>query len=234
RYVGFSFHDDIECFKRILDARDWDFCQIQYNYMDEQIQAGTEGLLYAADRGVGVVVMEPLRGGKLADPLPEDLEAERRRLGIEFSPAQLGLRWVMDHPQVAVTLSGMNAMTQLEENLAAAEQTPPGSLTDDERRLIAAIRDYYRQALKVDCTGCRYCMPCPHGVNIARTFGLYNDMSLYGDPARARMFYTKSTNPDEWASHCAECGQCEERCPQDIEIIEKLKEAHAALTAENG
>jgi len=232
RHAGFSFHDHVDCFKEIVDAWHWDFCQIQYNYMDERVQAGTEGMLYAAERGLGVIVMEPLRGGTLAEPLPDDLEAMRRDLRIDWSPAQLGLRWVFDQPQPAVTLSGMNRMDHLEENLAAAEATEPGSLTAPEQEMVEAIRARYHEKMLVDCTACRYCMPCPQGVNIPRVFSLYNESSMY-NRKRAQFGYQRMTNPDEYASHCVECGQCEEHCPQGIAIIEKLAEAHEALMAED-
>jgi predicted aldo/keto reductase-like oxidoreductase len=231
RHVGFSFHDDIDCFKEIVDGWDWEFCQIQYNYMDERVQAGTEGLLYADERGLDIAIMEPLRGGTLGEPLPDDLEAVRRELGVEWSAGQLALRWVLDHPEAAVTLSGMNRMDHLEENMAVAEATEPGSMTDVEKELVGAIRGRHDEKILVDCTACRYCLPCPQGVNIPRTFFLYNDMSMF-DAARARFGYQKMTSPDEWASHCVECGICEERCPQHIPIIERLAEAHEALTAE--
>ncbi|NLO05425.1 MAG: aldo/keto reductase [candidate division WS1 bacterium] len=232
RHAGFSFHDHVDCFKEIVDAWDWDFCQIQYNYMDERVQAGTEGMHYAAERGIGIVVMEPLRGGTLGEPLPEELEAKRQERGVEWSPAQLGLRWVFDQPEPAVTLSGMNRMDHLQENIAVAAATAPGAMTPEEHELIAGIQAHYREKMLVDCTACRYCMPCPQGVNIPRVFYLYNDMSMF-NAQRARMGYQKMTNPDEWASHCVECGLCEERCPQNIPIIEKLAAAHEALTAED-
>ena len=231
RHVGFSFHDDIDCFKEIVDGWDWEFCQIQYNYMDERVQAGTEGLLYADERGLDIAIMEPLRGGTLGEPLPEDLDAVRKDLGVEWSAGQLALRWVLDHPEAAVTLSGMNRMDHLEENMAVAEATEPGSMTDVEKELVGAIRGRYDEKILVDCTACRYCLPCPQGVNIQSTFFLYNDMSMF-DVGRARFGYQKMTSPDEWASHCVECGICEERCPQHIPIIERLAEAHEALTAE--
>ena len=234
RHVGFSFHDEIDCFKSIIDAWDWDFCQIQYNYMDEHVQAGTEGLLYAADRDIDVVVMEPLRGGALGRKLPKDLETRRRRLGIEWSPGQLALRWVLDHPEVRVALSGMNRMDHLEENLAVADATPPGGMTGVEREFIATVRDRLHRSMEVECTGCRYCLPCPQGVDIPRVFSLCNDMSLYGLRQRARMFYTHLTPPDQWADRCVECGQCEAKCPQHIPIVRELKRAHRALTAGPG
>ncbi len=230
-YAGFSFHDHFECFKRIIDAWDWDFCQIQYNYLDVNFQAGTRGLNYAADRDIDVVVMEPVRGGALAKPLPEDLEATRQQLDPEWSPAQLALRWVFDHPEVAIALSGMNEMQHVKENIEVANTTEPGSMTGDERALVEAAREHMRASIKVDCTGCRYCLPCPEGVNIPRVFNMWNEMTISG-PRRGRVGYQKMTNPDEWASHCIECGQCEPKCPQDIPIMEKLAEVHEALMAE--
>jgi len=231
-YAGFSFHDHVDCFRRIIDAYDWDFCQIQYNYLDEKTQAGTEGLHYAADRGIDVIVMEPIRGGALGQPLPEELEAERERLGIDWSPAQLALRWVFDHREVGTVLSGMNQNDHLEENLAVSSVSDPGCLTDDERALVDALREHMRQSIKVDCTNCRYCMPCPQGVNIPRVFNMYNEMTI-SSPRRAQMGYQKMTNPDEWASHCVECGICEPKCPQHIPIMETLAAAHEALIAED-
>ncbi|MBD3292405.1 MAG: aldo/keto reductase [Armatimonadia bacterium] len=231
-YAGFSFHDHVECFKRIIDAWDWDFCQIQYNYIDERTQAGTEGLHYAADRGIDVVVMEPIRGGALGQPLPEALEAERRRLGIDWSPAQLALRWVFDHREVGTVLSGMNEMEHVEENIAVASESRPGCLSENERELVDALREHMRESIMVDCTNCRYCMPCPEGVNIPRVFNMYNEMAI-SSPRRGQMGYQKMTNPDEWASHCVECGICEEKCPQGIPIIDTLAEAHEALMAED-
>jgi predicted aldo/keto reductase-like oxidoreductase len=197
--------------------------------MDERTQAGTEGLEYAAERGLAVVIMEPLRGGVLAQPLPANLEAERKRLGIQWSPAQLGLRWVLDHPEVTVALSGMNQMGHVDQNVAVAAATEPGSMTEGERALVAAVRDRYREKMAVDCTACRYCMPCPQGVNIPRTFQLLNEVTMF-NPMPARVLYQQLTSPDEWASNCVECGACEEHCPQRISIVEKLAEAHKALT----
>jgi predicted aldo/keto reductase-like oxidoreductase len=231
-YAGFSFHDHVECFKRIIDAWDWDFCQIQYNYLDERTQAGTEGLKYAAERDIDVIVMEPLRGGALGKPWPEEFETERKRRGIDWSLAQLGLRWVFDHSEVATALSGMNQMDHLDENLAVADASEPGSMTTEERELVEAVRDHLQANTNVDCTACRYCMPCPEGVNIPRVFNMYNEMTL-SSPNRGRMGYQKMTNPDEYASHCVECGICEPKCPQGIPIIEKLAEAHEALMAED-
>jgi hypothetical protein len=231
-YAGFSFHDHLDCFKRIIDAWDWDFCQIQYNYLDVRTQAGTEGLNYAAEHDIDVIVMEPLRGGALAQPLPEHLEVERERLGIDWSPAQLGLRWVFDHEEVGTALSGMNELDHLNENIEVASATEPNSMTGDERELVEAIRDHLRENTKVDCTNCRYCMPCPEGVDIPRVFNMYNEMAI-SSPRRGRMGYQKMTNPDEWASHCVECGICEDKCPQNIPIIETLAEAHEALMVED-
>jgi len=230
RHAGFSFHDDLDAFKTIVDAWDWEFCQIQYNYMDEKVQAGAEGLQYAAARGIDVVIMEPLRGSVLAMPFPDDIEAERVRLGVEWSAAQLGIRWVLDHPEVKVVLSGMNEMAHVEENLAVAAATEPGGMTQDEHAIVAAARDRLREKIAVPCTACGYCMPCPNGVNIPRVFQLYNEATMYV-PMLPRNLYQRMTPPDEWASNCVECGKCEEHCPQGISIIEKLAEAHEFLTA---
>jgi len=175
---------------------------------------------------VAITRCRGLRGAPLARP------PRQERLGIKWSPAQLALRWVLDHPEPAVTLSGMNRMDHVNENIEVACATEPGSMTGHEQAMVDAIRERYREKTLVECTACGYCMPCRQGVNIPRVFSLYNDMSVF-DAERARMFYRRVTNPDEWASHCVECGVCEEHCPQGISIMERLAEAHEALLAED-
>jgi predicted aldo/keto reductase-like oxidoreductase len=228
-YLGFSFHDEYEVFEKIVDGYDgWTFCQIQYNFMDEEHQAGTRGLRYAYDRGLAVVVMEPLRGGQLTiDPPPAILElwnsTPRQR-----TPADWALQWVWNQPQVSVVLSGMSTMEQVKQNVASACQSGPDTLTDAERALIARVRDKYRELMPIPCTDCKYCIPCPNGVSIPRIFRIYNEVIVYNTPDKGRMFYSW-IKEEERADQCVQCGECEEKCPQDIEIIECLETAHELL-----
>lgn len=228
--AGFSFHDELPLFKQIVDAYDWSFCQIQFNYMDEEIQAGREGLKYAAARGLGVVVMEPLRGGHLARESAADIQQMWDGAGVQRTPAEWALRWVWDHPGVTSILSGMNDVAQIEENCRIAEHAIPGSLSLSERKLIGEVRDTLRQRIKVPCTTCGYCLPCPDGVNIPRIFSIYNDRFVYGDPRFPHRMYTITMNAAELGSNCTECGVCEEHCPQNIAIIDQLAESHRILS----
>ncbi|MCG6905763.1 MAG: aldo/keto reductase [Desulfobacteraceae bacterium] len=231
RFAGFSFHDELDVFKEIVDAYDWDFCQIQYNYMDEETQAGTQGLAYAAAKGLGIVVMEPLRGGALAAQAPEDIRALWETGRVKRTPAEWALRWVWDRPEVGVVLSGMNSRAQLDENCRIAGEALPASLLPEEHALIDRVRACYRERIRVPCTGCGYCQPCPEGVNIPRIFALYNDGFVFGSHRWARIMYTQVSNAGQTAAGCIACGQCEEACPQGIDIIAGLRECHALLTA---
>jgi len=231
RHVGFSFHDTLAVFKEIADAYDWTMCQIQYNYLDEQYQAGKEGLKYAASRGIGVAVMEPLRGGKLARVPPTverllDSSVEKRR------PAEWGLRWAWNHSEVATVLSGMSTLDQVQENIRFAEEGRADSLSADDLAIVRRARKAYRRLLKVDCTGCAYCMPCSSGVNIPMNFSLYNDVMTFSDPTGV-MVYNAFMLPEQRASACVDCGECEEKCPQHIPIREELKKVHATLYRES-
>jgi len=230
RRLGFSFHDTLAVFKEIVDAYDWAVCQIQYNYLDEKYQAGTEGLKYAASKGIDVVVMEPLRGGKLAKVPPEvdrlfDSSPERR------PSAEWALRWVWNHPEVACVLSGMSNLGQVQENIGFAERGIANSLSARDLALIGDVRKAYRALLKVDCTGCAYCMPCPTGVNIPMNFSFYNDLVTFKDPTGV-MVYNAFMPPEQRAFACADCGECEEKCPQHIAIREELKKVHDGLHRE--
>jgi hypothetical protein len=232
RRVGFSFHDTVAVFKEIVEAYDWTMCQIQYNYLDEEYQAGSEGLAYAASRGIGVAVMEPLRGGKLAKVPPEvqrlfDSSSERK------APAEWGLRWVWNHPEVGTVLSGMSTLDQVRENVAFAAEGRADSLSAGDLALLERARKAYRALLTVDCSGCAYCMPCPSGVNIPMNFSFYNDEVTFKDPTGV-MVYNTFMFPEQRASACVECGECEEKCPQHIPIREELKKVHAALYREAG
>ena len=234
KYAGFSFHDELSTFKEIVDSYDWDFCQIQYNYMDENHQAGTEGLNYAVEKGIDVIVMEPLRGGKLTKKIPDSIQALMDQNNISKTQAELALRWVWNRPDVSIVLSGMSTMDQVVENCRVANESEPNSLTADELVIIEKIRDLYLERTQVPCTECNYCLPCPEGVDITGIFRLYNDLHIYQDEQWAQASYGMFMPEGEKASNCNECGQCEEACPQDIAVIEKLKECHAKLCGETG
>jgi predicted aldo/keto reductase-like oxidoreductase len=234
--AGFSFHGLLPDFKRIVDAYPWTFCQIQYNYLDQEFQAGTEGLRYAAARNLGVVVMEPLRGGALAKPTPPPAVAALwDGAQVRRSPAQWALRWVWNHPEVTVVLSGMNEEAHIAENLAAAEEALPDSLSQAELGLVDQAARTYKELMQVGCTGCGYCMPCPMGVLIPTCFDAYNSLHMSGDPDGARFLYAASTggqigmHEPGMASQCVECGECLAKCPQRIPIPDVLKKVAADL-----
>jgi hypothetical protein len=228
RNAGFSFHGNVEDFKEIVDAYDWQFCQIQYNYLDEQNQAGTEGLRYAAAKGLAVMIMEPLRGGNLAGRLPDSIRKIWDEAPVNRSPAEWGLRWVWDHPEVTVVLSGMNDEAHIEENLKVAGEALPGSLTPEERMLIDRVRDEYRRLMKVGCTGCGYCMPCPSGVDIPGCFAAYNAHALFPhDPAGKFQYmghHGGLMGEKSYAGLCRQCGKCAKACPQHLPIPALMKD----------
>ena len=224
--IGFSFHGGANQFKKIIDAYDWDFCQIQYNYMDEHTQAGTEGLKYAAAKGIPVIIMEPLRGGRLVNALPKDARAIFASAEPHRSPAEWGLRWIWNHPEVTVVLSGMNDIAQVEENVRIASDATANALTEEELEIFEKVKKSINQHMKVPCTGCGYCMPCPHGVDIPTCFAAYNTRytdSFYSGMKAYIMCTTLKTNPTN-ASKCRQCGKCEKHCPQSIAIRQELKQ----------
>ncbi len=227
RNLGFSFHGRAEAFLQIVDAYDWDFCMIQYNYMDEHNQAGVGGLRHAHAKGIPVIVMEPLRGGKLVTRLPKDAAAVWENAQPRRSPAEWALRWVWNHPEVTMLLSGMNAMDMLEENLRIAEDALPGALSAPELALFDEARDALRRATRVPCTGCAYCIPCPQGVDIPLCFTCYNDIAIEGR-LRSSIYYLLRVGEHN-ASRCTACGKCERHCPQNIAIREQLKATKKAL-----
>ena len=231
-HLGFSFHDDLPVFKEIIDAHDWTFCQIMYNYMDTEFQAGREGLKYAADRGIAVVVMEPLRGGALTRRPPETVAKLWAEAPTQRSQADWALQWLWHQPEVSLLLSGMTEMAHVEGNLASAERSRVGILSDEELARVDRVRDAYRELCAIPCTNCKYCMPCPNGVAIPGIFATYNDLMMYGDKRRAHMGYTQFMQPEKRADRCVECGQCEQACPQQIGIIDWLKRVHAELIDE--
>ena len=229
RNAGFSFHGAAEDFNRIVDAYDWDFCQIQYNFLDEKNQAGTKGLEYAASKNLGVIIMEPLRGGYLANPVPSAVQEIWDEASVKRTAAEWALRWVWNHPEVTVILSGMNEEIHIDENLTVADKAYPNSLTETELKLVKRVEQKYRELMKVGCTGCRYCMPCPAGVNIPLCFETYNNLYVSSNPDETKFMYAArlggilSIEGTEFASQCVECEKCLEKCPQQIEIPTILK-----------
>ncbi len=227
-HLGFSFHDRLELFEEILGGYDgWAFCQVQYNYVDQEFQAGTRGVRLAADRGLGVVVMEPVRGGALAKPPPQiqALWATSKR---QRTPVDWALQWVWNQPEISLALSGMSAFEQVVQNLESAGRSAVGSLTAADLELVARVRDAYRNLRPIPCTECRYCQPCPNGVDIPRILQMYNDGIMLDARERARFLYSLTSESDR-AHNCADCGECEEKCPQQIPIRDWLKQADAYL-----
>ena len=229
--LGFSFHGNTERFLEILSGYDWDFCQIQYNYLDEHAQAGRAGLKAAAEKGVPVVIMEPLRGGKLVGMLPKEAKAAVAAHERGWSAAEWAFRWLYDQPEVTVVLSGMNSEEMVAENVRIASEALPQTLTPADLAFYEELKKYIRQSERVPCTGCRYCMPCPHGVDIPAAFHSWNLMySEKKGPARVSYYQsTALTRMSAFATACVGCGACEKRCPQSIPIRVKLKEADRAL-----
>ena len=229
KYPGFSFHDELDVFKKIIDSYDWKMCQIQLNILDEHYQAGVEGLKYAGSKGIPVVIMEPLKGGKLALNIPKDVQDMWDTAKVKRSPVEWAFRWLYNFPEVTVILSGVSTMEQLKENIEIFDKAEANSMSDEELEIVAKVKELYLSKIKVDCTRCNYCMPCPNGVSIPRIFGLYNDSVMYETVEEYAKQYQNLIKKDEDASKCIECGDCESVCPQNIEIIEKLKEAHEYL-----
>lgn len=229
KHLGFSFHDDFDSFKSIVDGYDkWAFCQIQYNYMDIKNQAGTRGLRYAASRGLAVVIMEPILGGRLVNP-PQPIMDLWATAQEKRSPADWALQWLWDQPEISVVLSGMSTMAQVVENVASAEISAVCGLQKDELELIEQVHDRYNTLSPIPCTRCDYCMPCPNGVNIPRNFEIYNQGTMYDKVDDARSAYNNWLPEDERAHNCIECLECEEKCPQNILITEWLPKVDALL-----
>lgn len=231
RQVGFSYHGNTEMFLEVLNAYDWDFTQIQYNYMDEHTQAGRTGLMAAAKKGIPVIIMEPLRGGRLVNLLPEKAKNLIEKHDKKRSAAEWALRWLWEQPEITCVLSGMNSMEMLDENARIASEVQEHEFDDSDREMIAQIKKSINDNIKVPCTGCNYCMPCPKNVDIPATFRCYN--SMYAEKKSAgRHEYAQTVGLRKdpgFASQCIACGKCEQHCPQGIEIRKKLKEADRKL-----
>ena len=229
RQVGFSYHGNSDMFCNLLDIYDWDFCQIQYNYLDENSQAGATGLHRAAEKGLPVIIMEPLRGGRLTNTLPAS--AKKIIAHTSLTPAQIAFRWLWDQKEVTCVLSGMNSLDMIKENLATAQVTNPGSLTPEDRGVYTKVVAAINENMKVGCTGCRYCMPCPKGVDIPGTFAAYNRMASDGYwKALTEYFMITGVRKDYTGpGNCIGCGKCEQHCPQHLPIRQELKNARKAL-----
>jgi hypothetical protein len=234
--AGFSFHGLGPDFKRIVDAYPWVFCQIQYNFLDREFQAGAEGLRYAAAKGLGVIAMEPLRGGNLGLPTPPPAVAEIwNEAKVRRTPADWALRWVWNHPEVTLLLSGMNEERHIEENIAIADSAKSGAMTGEELALVDRVSRTYQELMKVGCTGCGYCMPCPAGVDIPGCFDSYNRMHLFGNPEEAKFVYVLRMSDEllkdkpGYASQCIACGACLDKCPQHIPVPDFLADVAAEM-----
>lgn len=231
RNIGFSYHGKTDKFIELIDCYDWDFCQIQYNYMDENSQAGVKGLKYANKKGLPVIIMEPLRGGRLVDLLPESAKALFKNDKDGRTPAKIAFQWLYNQPEVTCVLSGMNSLEMIEQNVKTACETVPFSFTKADEDFVNRVKEEIQKSVKVPCTGCGYCMPCPMGVDIPGTFRCVNAMYSEGKKSGRRDYLQCTTfrkNPSS-ASLCVSCGKCEAHCPQNIEIRKELKNASKEL-----
>ena len=229
--VGFSYHGDTDGYCRMIDAYDWDFSMIQYNYMDEHTQAGRRGLEYAHKKGITVMIMEPLRGGKLVNDLPDEAKKIFESYPKKYTPAQWAFRWLWNQPEVTVVLSGMNSQEMVLDNINTACQANVGDLTQEDEEMLRSVGKAINASMKVGCTGCGYCMPCPEGIDIRSVFGMYNTYYA-GKKHKAKSEYLKATLKDKTsapASDCIGCGKCETHCPQSIAIRDEIKAAAQAL-----
>lgn len=228
KYIGFSFHDNYEVFDDIVTSYDWDFCQIQYNYVDEDYQAGKKGLKQASAKGMAVIIMEPLKGGKLANP-PKLVKEIFEKTDLKETSAGWGFKWLLNQPEVTLVLSGMNAISQIDENIDTISKTKANSLNSMENDALNAVKNKFKELIKVGCTGCGYCMPCPAGVDIPMNFELLNRVYMFEDSEGSKKIYNNPGYEKEIASNCKECGKCEKACPQHLEIRKNLKQVHAEL-----
>ncbi|MBE6008752.1 MAG: aldo/keto reductase [Lachnospiraceae bacterium] len=231
RQIGFSYHGNSDMFCRLTDAYDWDFCQIQYNYMDEHSQAGRKGLYHAYKKGIPVFIMEPLRGGKLVKNLPENAKRIFASYPVKHTPAQWALRWLWNQKEVTCVLSGMNSMQMIKENIITASAVKVGEMSARDQKMLHKVVSAINSKMKVGCTGCGYCMPCPKNVDIPGTFAAYNLRYSEGWFSSLREYFmcTAARKDSTAASNCIDCGKCEKHCPQHINIRKELKNAESVL-----
>ena len=224
KYIGFSFHDDYELFEEVIDAYSWDFCQIQLNYVDTGFQAGLKGLKYTASKGIPVVIMEPLKGGRITDALPPAIQGIWDEAPVRRTPAQWAFKWVASFPEVLTILSGMSNMEQLDDNISIFSNNDLPDLTEEELEIIDRVASLYRDLIKYPCTECKYCLPCPNGVLIPRLIRYYNDWCTYEQNPKLKEEYLTWMDPSEQASNCVKCGKCESACPQHLPIMTAMEE----------
>lgn len=228
KYIGFSFHDELDVFKEIVDSYAWDFCQIQLNYMDRSYQAGLEGMNYAKEKDISIIIMEPIKGGKLAKASSE-IQDIWNSYKEDRSPSEWALKWLYNLPEVSVVLSGMSTMDHVVENITTASNASANSLSEEEVSLIDRVTEIYKENIKVGCTACEYCLPCPQDVSIPDIFALYNNIYVYGEEEASKKSYERMIELEKDVSKCVECGACESVCPQFLEIINFLKDADKVL-----
>ncbi|MFI3114609.1 MAG: aldo/keto reductase [Clostridia bacterium] len=228
RYMGFSFHDNFENFIEIIDSYDWDFCQVQFNILDVNFQAGIKGIEYAKSKGISVFIMEPLRGGSLVSKIPKEVQKIYDTADVKRTPANWALSFVLNHEAITMVLSGMSNLSDVLENVETAKNTLPNSLTKKEEEILTNVSDTFNKLMVVRCTGCKYCLPCPAGIDIPSAFTALNTKNMF--PSRLNEFiYLKSVcenakdGKPSWTKNCINCGKCEKECPQGIDIREKLK-----------
>ncbi|KPK73210.1 aldo/keto reductase [candidate division WOR_3 bacterium SM23_60] len=229
RFAGFSYHDELSLFKEIVDAYPWACCLIHLNYVDDDFQAGVKGLEYAHKKGLAVVIMEPLRGGKLARKVPAEVLNMIKQSRLRQTPAEFALRWLYNRPEVSCVLSGMSSMEQVKENITFASEEHVGTLSAQDIALYARARQFYRTRTKINCTQCGYCMPCSQNIPIPFVLELYNDAYVYNAVENSQWMYSVFVKPENRGDQCTECGECEEKCPQKIPIAECMKRAHEVL-----
>ncbi|HOG31354.1 MAG TPA: aldo/keto reductase [Candidatus Syntrophosphaera sp.] len=223
RHIGFSFHDEYSVFKQIVERYDWDFCQFMLNFLDTQYQAGMKGYKLASAKGLGIIAMEPLRGGKLVDHVPDSVQAVWAKSKNDWSPVQRALNWVWNLESLSVLLSGMSNMDQLKENISLANAFKTGQIDEKEMKLFNKARLEYLHRIAIPCSECRYCLPCPHGVSIPSVFGYYNESMMFGEKERHQKEYRNWTPTETRASKCVGCGECLSKCPQHIPIPDWMK-----------
>lgn len=224
--IGFSFHDSYDVFEEIIHAYDWDFCQIQMNFYDEEYQAGLKGLELAGSKDIGVIIMEPLRGGNLATNVPDGVKEIYNDTGKVHSPAGWALRYLWNKPEVKTILSGMNKIEHIDDNLTEANSATVDMLSEKEKKAIKDVNAFYKARIQVDCTACKYCMPCPFGVNIPGNFSMFNNAFVFDNIGKFKEYYHLYIPENARANICKDCGKCVPKCPQHINIPRELEKVH--------